>query len=227
MTNKVLLVIGGSSGIGSAIMKEAQKNDYQVIATSRQGGMDSIAMDVTDNASVQNGIRTALQRVDKIDAVLFAPAITDKALIHAADIEEWQAVYDVNILGALRVTKALLPHFMKKRYGAFVYLSSTAAIRGSVGAAAYASSKAALNSLAKGVSKEYGRFNIRAFTIMPGYVNGGMLKDMDEQRIQEISKSIALKRFAHVNEVAQFTVASLNIPYINGTSLSIDGGTDA
>jgi NAD(P)-dependent dehydrogenase (short-subunit alcohol dehydrogenase family) len=61
---------------------------------------------------------------------------------------------------------------------------------------------------------------------MPGYVNGGMLKDMDQRRVQEISKFIALQRFAQVDEVARFTVTSLDIPYLNGTFLSIDGGLD-
>lgn len=224
MDCKSILVIGGGSAIGSSIVNESRNGDHQVIATTRNGADDSILLDVRSDESVRAGVQLAIQRAGKINALVYVPAITDTTLIHSADISSWQAVHDVNVLGALRVTKELLPHFMRQRDGVCLYISSTAAVRGMVGSAAYAASKAALNSFAKSVSREYGRFNIRAFTVMPGYVNGGMLKDMEPQRVQEISKFIALRRFAEVDEIARFIVASLRFPYLNGTELSIDGG---
>jgi 3-oxoacyl-[acyl-carrier protein] reductase len=135
-------------------------------------------------------------------------------------------VHDVNVLGALRAAKALLPHFMKQRDGVLLFVSSIAAVRGVVGAAAYSASKAALNSLAKSISKEYGRFNVRAYTVMPGYVNGGMLKDMDPKRVEEASKGISLRRFAEVDEVARFIISTLDVDYLTGTAISMDGGLD-
>lgn len=226
MSGKSVLIIGGGSEIGNAIANESRNGGYQVITTARNGSEGFITMDVRGDESVRAGIAQAIQQAGKIDVFVYVPAVTDAKLIHSADISSWQAVYDVNVLGALRVTKELLPHFMRQRDGACVYISSTAAVRGMVGSAAYAASKAALNSLAKSVAKEYGRFNVRAFSVMPGYVNGGMLKDMDPQRVQEISKSIALRRFAQVDEIARFTVASLGVAYLSGTALSIDGGID-
>lgn len=223
---KSILVIGGGSAIGSAIVNELRNDDQMVIATTRNGGDGSIPLDVKSDESVRAGVQLAIQRAGTIKALVYVPAITDAKLIHSADVSSWQAVYDVNVLGALRVTKELLPHFMRRRDGCCAYISSTAAVRGVVGSSAYAASKAALNSLAKSVSKEYGRFNVRAFTVMPGYVNGGMLKDMDQKRVQEISKSIALQRFAQVDEIARFTVASLGVAYLSGTNLAIDGGID-
>ncbi|AXE36235.1 SDR family NAD(P)-dependent oxidoreductase [Chromobacterium phragmitis] len=224
MDCKSILVIGGASVIGSSIINEARNGGYKVTTTSRSGADGSIPLDVTNDENVRSSVLQAIHQAGKIDALVYLPAITDTSLTHSADISSWQAVYDVNVLGALRVTKELLPHFMRQRDGVCLYVSSTAAVRGMVGSAAYAASKAALNSFAKSISKEYGRFNIRAFTVMPGYVNGGMLKDMAPQRVQELSKSIALRRFAHVDEIARFTVALLGFPYLNGTELSIDGG---
>lgn len=226
MNGKSVLVIGGGSEIGNSIVNEARNIGYQVIATTQKGADGSISIDVRSDESVRAGVVQAIQQAGKIDALVYVPAVTDAKLIHSADISSWQAVHDVNVLGALRVTKELLPHFMRQRDGCCVYISSTAAVRSMVGSAAYAASKAALNSLAKSVAKEYGRFNVRAFTVMPGYVNGGMLKDMDSLRVQDISKSIALRRFAQVDEIARFTVASLGVAYLSGTALSIDGGID-
>lgn len=227
MHNRTVLLIGGGSEIGAAIADYSRSNGYAVVTTTREGRGDSLPVDVRSDASVRTGIEQALRRTGRIDSLIYAPAITDSKLTHVADISAWQDVYNVNVLGALRVTRELLPHFMKQRDGTCVYISSSAALHGVVGSAAYAASKAALNSLAKSVSKEYGRFNIRAYTVMPGYVSGGMLKDMDPQRVQELSRSIALRRFAQVDEIAQFTVASLGVGYLSGTALSIDGGIDA
>lgn len=226
MSNKTVILVGAGSDIGAAIANESRAQGYDVIGTTRQGVGGTISIDVRSDESVRAGVHLAIQRAGKIAAMVYAPAITDSKLIHSSDIATWQDVHDVNVLGALRVTKELLPHFMRQRDGTCVYISSTAAVRGMVGSAAYAASKAALNSLAKSVAKEYGRFNVRAFSVMPGYVNGGMLKDMDPQRVQEISKSIALRRFAQVDEIARFTVASLGVAYLSGTALSIDGGID-
>lgn len=226
MKNKTVILVGAGSDIGAAIANELRAQGYDVIGTMRQGAGEAISIDVRSCEGVRAGVQQAIQRAGRIDALVYAPAITDSKLIHSADVATWQDVHDVNVLGALRVTQALLPHFMKQRDGTCVYISSTAAVRGMVGSAAYAASKAALNSFAKSVAKEYGRFNVRAFTVMPGYVNGGMLKDMDPQQVQEKSKSIALRRFAQVDEIARFTVASLGVAYLSGTALSIDGGLD-
>jgi 3-oxoacyl-[acyl-carrier protein] reductase len=117
MVNKTVLLVGGGSEIGSAIANEARNTGYQVIITTRNGVADSIAMDVRDDASVQAGIQQAIHIAGRVDALIYAPAITDSKLIHSAEISSWQSVFDVNVLGALRVTKTLLPHFMKQRDG--------------------------------------------------------------------------------------------------------------
>ncbi len=224
MEKKNVLVIGGSSAIGSAIAAEAVARGHRVLKTSRAGGDGLVAMEVRDDASVQAGIAEALRTLGRVDALVYAPAITDKSLVHSADIAMWQSVHDVNVLGALRAAKCLLPHFMRQRDGVFLFVSSIAAVRGVVGSAAYSASKAALNSLARNIAREYGRFNIRAFTVMPGHVNGGMLNDMDAKQVEEASRSIHLRRFAEVDEIARFTVSALEAGYLTGTAISMDGG---
>lgn len=222
---KSILLVGASSSIGKAIAVEAFRRGHYVVGTSRSGADGTYSMNVCDDASVA----TVVERLsgENIDQVIYTPAITDSSLIHGADTETWRQVYEVNVLGAVRVARAILPHMMKRRDGTLMFASSTAADRGIVGAGAYSCSKAALNSLARNIAKEYGRFNVRAFTVMPGYVSGGMLKDLDPVRSDALASKVALKRFATTGEIACFVLDSLNHPYLNGSSLAIDGGIDA
>lgn len=226
MENKHVLVIGAGGAIGAAIVARCLERGHRALATTRSGINGTLALDVRDDASVRNAMARARESLERIDALIYVPAVTDRDLVHVADVAVWQDVYDVNVLGALRVAKALLPHFMKQRDGTLLFVSSIGATRAVVGSSAYAASKAALSSLARSIAKEYGRFNVRAFTVMPGYVDGGLLKDLEPARVKEASKQIALRRFARVEEIAQSIVASLDIPYLTATSIFIDGGID-
>jgi len=226
MEKKHVLVIGESSAIGAAIATEARARGHRVLGTARAGGEGIVQMDVRDDDGVRDGLEQALHILGRIDAVIYAPAITDRSLVHAADMAAWQSVYEVNVLGAVRTAKSLLPHFMKQRDGVFLFISSIAAVRGVIGSSAYSASKAALNALAKNISREYGRFNVRAYSVMPGHVNGGMLKDMEARRVEEASKGISLRRFAEVDEIARFVVSTLDVGYLTGTSISMDGGSE-
>lgn len=107
----------------------------------------------------------------------------------------------------------------------FQFISSTAAVRGARGAAPYATSKAALNSLAVNVSKEYGRFNVRAFCIMPGFVDGGILDKLDGDKRSALVSQIPLNRLCLPAEVANFCVSTIEAStYLTGTNLTLDGG---
>ena len=226
-----ILVVGGAGAIGGAIAKFANDRGHRVVVTSSKpiesaGSIVSVQMDVRSDDSVKAAIRQCAERLEGPTAVIYVPALSIDKLIHTSAISDWQQVYDVNLFGAVRVVREIIPHFLKKRGGTFQFISSTAATRGSVGASAYASSKAALNSLAQAVSLEYGRFNVRAYSLMPGFVNGGLLAAMEPEKKQLISKSIALKRFAEVDEVARFSILTLEAgAYLTGTAIAFDGGS--
>lgn len=224
MNNKNLLVVGASSEIGSAIVRQAEQNNYQVIGTQRSGSMPGLFMDVTSDESVKSAIQQALADFGRIDAVIYAPALSSDGLIHALDDNAWSNAFDVNLFGAVRVARHLIPHFIKARQGVFQFVSSTAAVRGATGAAPYACSKAALNALAVNIAHDYGRFNIRAYTVMPGYVDGGMLADLPVEKKSLLAREPSLKRLATPDDVAHFCIATLDSPYLTGTALTLDGG---
>ncbi|MQL47447.1 SDR family oxidoreductase [Photorhabdus khanii] len=223
--NSKVLIIGSSSEIGNAICKHAVASGYEVLGTSRKPHNEEIHLDVMSDGSVKEAIEIAIEKMRCIDAVIYTPAMSLDGLLHVQDIESWHDVFNVNLFGAARVAKYLLPHFMKNRNGVMQFISSTASVRGSPGATAYSCSKAAMNALVKNIANDYGRFNIRAYSVMPGYVDGGMLRHISSEKKVELAKSIALKRMADVDEIARFCVGALSAStYITGTTLRIDGG---
>ncbi|MBD1228688.1 SDR family NAD(P)-dependent oxidoreductase [Xenorhabdus griffiniae] len=225
-SKKGLVVVVGSSGdIARSVIKVLKDNNYMVKAMTRTPSEDEIHIDVTSDESVKRAFESVFSLHERIYSVLYFPAITKDKLIHNQGIDDWQSVIDVNLLGAVRVVKNVLPHFIKNREGIFQFLSSTAAVRGATGAAAYSCSKAALNMLAKNIANDYGCFNVRAYTVMPGYIDGGMLKNLPQDKREAVRKNIALQRMANVQEIANFCVGLLAISdYLTGTTLTLDGG---
>ena len=224
MKKKSILIVGASSEIGAAMIVQAERNNYQVISTQRSGRTSGLTMDVTSEESVKSAIAQVVTDYGVIDAVIYAPAYSKDGLIHTLDEEAWSSIFDVNIFGAARVARHLIPHFIKARKGVLQFISSTAAIRGATGAAPYSCSKAALNALALNIALDYGRFNIRAYTVMPGFVDGGMLAHLPDEKKQVLARGPALKRLATPQEIAHLCIATLDASYLTGTAITLDGG---
>lgn len=226
-TKKTVLLVGASSQLGQSIMTELEANGHTVIGTyhANQSRPELRQMDVTSSTSVDATIQDAITEAGIIDVAIFCSAIDRSELIRYADIEGWQAVMDTNFFGAVRLTKALLPHYLTNSAGVFLYISSGMATRSNIGTAAYAASKAALNALSLGLSKEHAKNGISTFTVMPGFFEGGLLKDMDEKRKSRISTLIDSKRIGNSKEIARFCVAAMeNSSYLSGSNLEINGG---
>jgi len=226
-TKKNVLLVGASSDLGQSILTELEKRGHTVIGTyhTNQVRPELRQMDVTSSDSTNRTIQAAIAEVGTIDAAIFCSAIDRSELIRYADIEGWQAVMDINFFGAVRLTKALLPHYLTNSAGIFLYISSGMATRSNIGTAAYAASKAALNALSLGLSKEHAKNGISTFTVMPGFFEGGLMKDMDEKRKSRISTLIDSKRIGNAKEIAQFCIAAMeNSSYLSGSNLEINGG---
>jgi NAD(P)-dependent dehydrogenase (short-subunit alcohol dehydrogenase family) len=226
---KKILLVGGSSAIGQAIATEATKRGHQIISSSSKAigfsETNQISLDVTDNQSVEDGVQKATSILGGLNAIIYAPAITVDSLIHTSSLSDWQNTFDVNFMGAVRVFKATIKSFLKLNNGVYQFISSTASVHGVHGAAPYACSKAALDAFSRNIAIEYGRFNIRAYSIRPGFVNGGMLGHLDSDQKAKLARGIAMQRFAEVSEIGHFSISTLeSSTYLSGTELNIDGG---
>lgn len=219
-----VLVVGITSEIGEAIAARLVEEGIAVVGTTRDPARTELyTLDV--RGEVSPVIDQILADHPDLDGLVYLPAVHVGGALHRLAFEGFVTAMEVNYLGAVRVVQALLPHFIARRSGVIQLVSSTASINGGQGIAPYACSKAALNTLARCISREYGRFGINAFCVLPGYVQAGGGARIEEARRKLLSKRIDVARFATASEVAGFCVATLrNASYLSGNLLCIDGG---
>jgi NADP-dependent 3-hydroxy acid dehydrogenase YdfG len=173
-----ILITGASKGIGRASAAELVARGHRVIATARNPATltdldvaERLALDVTDQASVD----AAVQAAGEVDILVSNAGAIFTATIEASPIEEIERLFAQNTIGAMRVTKALLPAMRERGSGRLLYVSSIAGRMVRPGAAAYGASKWALEAFAEALKTEVGHFGIRVVLLEPGAVDSGAL----------------------------------------------------
>jgi NADP-dependent 3-hydroxy acid dehydrogenase YdfG len=175
--NRVAVVTGASSGIGAATAERLAADGFTVVLAARRvdrltaladriGGR-AVALDVTDQSSV-DALAAGLDRVDVL--VNNAGGAFDTATVADADVDSWQRTYDVNVLGTVRVTRALLPALRASGAGDVVFMSSTAALVSYEGGSSYTAAKHGVHTLAETLRLELAGEPVRVMEIAPGMV---------------------------------------------------------
>lgn len=174
---RTLLITGGSSGIGLATVQLFVSRGWIVFELSRSGvsstSVTHIHCDVTDESSVQNAVAQVMQHTDTIDVVISNAGFGISGPIEFTSIEEAQKQFDVNLFGAVRLTKAVLPILRNQGYGRIIYTSSVAADLSIPYQSFYSASKSALNAIALALANEVRSFGIQVGVLMPGDVATG------------------------------------------------------
>jgi NADP-dependent 3-hydroxy acid dehydrogenase YdfG len=170
-------VTGASSGIGAATAARLAAEGFSVVLGARREdrlaelassiGGRAVRLDVTDPSSVA-AFAAALDRVDVL--VNNAGGSFDAARVAEADLESWARTLDVNVLGTVRLTKALLPLLRASRRGDVVFVSSTAALVSYEGGASYTAAKHGVHTLAETLRLELNGEPVRVIEIAPGMV---------------------------------------------------------
>ena len=174
---RVAVVTGASSGIGAATAQRLAADGFDVVLAARridrltelaeQIGGRAVQLDVTDPTSVE-ALAAGLDRVDVL--VNNAGGAFDAAQVADADLDSWQRTYDVNVLGTVRVTKALLPALRASGAGDVVFVSSTAGLISYEGGASYTAAKHGVHTLAQTLRLELVYEPVRVVEIAPGMV---------------------------------------------------------
>ena len=142
-------------------------------------------------------------------------------------IEKFKKIFQINFFSQIAFTQQIIKNMIKNKSGSIVYVSSTSGIEGNEGRSAYSSSKAAIISKVKVMSKELGAFNIRVNAIAPGLTNTRMMNENTSiKKINDVTKDLSLKRFGEPNEIgntALFLSSDLS-SYITGQTIRVDGG---
>jgi NAD(P)-dependent dehydrogenase (short-subunit alcohol dehydrogenase family) len=174
-TQKVVLVTGASSGIGAAIAQNLAAAGWRVFGTSRTprdgagvDGVEMIAMDVDDDASVGQGVARILADAGRLDAVVNNAGWALAGAVEDTSIAEAQAQFDTNVFGVLRVCRAVLPTMRAQGGGHIVNISSLGGAFGMPFSGIYSASKFAVEGLSEALRFETRKLGIRVVLIEPG-----------------------------------------------------------
>ncbi len=175
---QVLVITGGSSGIGLATARLFAQKGWRVFELSRHErvqveGVTHLDCDVTDEAQCLDAIDEVLWQEGQIDVLISNAGYGISGSVEFTDTGDAKAMFDVNFFGALNITKAVLPLMRDQRSGRILFTSSVAAPLSVPFQSMYSASKAALNDMALALQNEVRAFGIHVSVLMPGDVSTG------------------------------------------------------
>jgi 3-oxoacyl-[acyl-carrier protein] reductase len=233
----VVLVTGGSRGIGLACAQWFLSRGDRVAVTSRSGSVEgdagpdagrllSLACDVTDPAQVNAAFEAIEEQWGPVEILVANAGVTRDTLVLRMSEEAWSEVIDTNLTGVFRVTKRALAKMIRLHRGRVIMVSSVGAYIGSAGQANYAASKAGLIGMARSMAREVASRSITVNVVAPGLVETNMLAALGDDRRSEFEGQVPLGRVARPDEIAGAVgfLASSEAGYITGAVLPVDGG---
>ncbi len=234
---RVVLVTGGSRGIGWACAEWFLARGDRVAVTSRSGVVESdsataterllsLACDVCDPDQVDAAFTTVEQTWGPVEVLVANAGITRDTLVLRMNEEAWGEVIDTNLSGAFRVTKRALTKMLRLHRGRVIMISSVGAFIGSPGQANYAASKAGLVGMARALAREVASRSITVNVVAPGLVATDMLAALGDERTTALGSQVPLGRVGQPTEIAEAVgfLASDAASYITGAVLAVDGG---
>ena len=177
----VALISGAASGIGAAIGAALVQHGYRVFGTARNPdkapnvpGVEMLALDVRDRASVQSCVKTVLERAGHIDVLVNNAGVLFVAATEECSDEEIAEQFDVNVFGIVRLTRAVLPGMRERRRGRIINISSLAGRTGLPFEGAYSATKHAVEGYSETLMYEVRPFGIHVCVIEPGFIKTGL-----------------------------------------------------
>jgi NAD(P)-dependent dehydrogenase (short-subunit alcohol dehydrogenase family) len=173
-TGEVVVITGGAQGIGAALARAVTACGGTAVVfdvVKPASGVEYVEVDVSDRASVESAVADVLSRYGRIDGLVAGAAVQPRTPVVEQDPAEWTRTLQVNLDGVVWVCQAVVPHMVSRRSGSVVVFTSGMAVTGYAGAAAYASSKAALVAFAKSLAAEVAEHRVRVNVTAPGVID--------------------------------------------------------
>jgi len=241
-SGKVIVITGGTRGIGRAISLRFLKEGGRVFAAylnndtaaealaaeaaSLPGELTVLKADVSTSEGAVSLIDAAAAETGGIDVLVNNAGIIRDAYLAMMSEDDWEQVLRANLFPLFHCCKWGMRKMMAKRCGAIVNLSSVSAFIATPGQTNYAATKGGIVSFTRTLSREAGAFGIRVNAVAPGLIETEMIAGMKQEMVEKIVKSSSLGRIGRGEEVADAVafLASDRASYITGQCLAIDGG---
>lgn len=242
LEGKTALVTGASRGIGRAIALRLAQEGASVAAVyagssdkADEVKQELIALgvraedyqcDVSDFAAVEALVKQVIEDFGGIDILVNNAGIVRDKLVLSMKEEDFDRVLEVNLKGAFNLVKNTYSHFMKKRRGRIVNITSVVALSGNAGQANYAAAKAGLIGLTKSVAKELAARGVTCNAVAPGFIETDMTGALSDKTKEAILTTVPMKRAGKAEDVANAVafLCSDAAAYITGEVLRVDGG---
>jgi 2-hydroxycyclohexanecarboxyl-CoA dehydrogenase len=236
MQNRAVIVTGGASGIGRATALLLAREGAHVFI----GDVDEAGGKVAAEAAGGEFLPLDLQKPESIAA--FADAVHKKVqrvdgLVNAAGWdriqpfienppEMWEDLIAINLLGAVRLTRAVLPPMIEAQAGKIVNISSDAGRVGSTGETVYAAAKGGLIAFTKSLAREMARYRLNVNCVCPGPTDTPLFQRQPERMKEALTRAIPFRRIAQPEDIAEAVMffAGPRSDYITGQVLSVSGG---
>ena len=237
--SSVVLVSGGSRGLGLEIVRALVDAGHRVATFSRQltaeldefigQHSDLVSFrvgDLADPDSLEGVVRDIEVQFGPIDVLINNAAVARDGILSLMRPQDIEEVIRINLTGTLLLTRSVTRKMMLRRRGNVINISSIVGIRGYRGLASYSATKAGLDAATRALARELGEVNIRVNSVAPGYLETNMSESLDPEHRQQIVRRTPLGRLGTPGDItgAILFLMSDQAAFITGQSLVIDGG---
>ena len=228
--SRVVLVTGGSRGIGHGIAERLAKAGHRVAATYRSGevpqGVVGVPCDVTDPDQVELAFSQVESDLGNVEVLVANAGITRDTLLMRMSDEDWDQVIATNLTGAFRVARRAARPMIRARFGRIIFMSSVAGQMGSAGQVNYAAAKSGLVGMARSLARELGSRGVTTNVVAPGFIETDMTAGLGDDLVKKYAEQIPLGRFGSVDDIAGTVefLAGEAASYITGALIPVDGG---
>jgi 2-hydroxycyclohexanecarboxyl-CoA dehydrogenase len=241
MQQRTIVVTGGASGIGKATAFLIAREGGRVLigdideaggrAAAAEGAalqlaIDYLPLDLTDKISIDEFVAAVSRRAGRVDGLVNGAGWDQIQPFLENPPEMWDRIVAINLMGAIHLTRGVLPPMVAAGRGKIVNISSDAGRVGSMGETVYAAAKGGLIAFTKSLARELARYRINVNCVCPGPTDTPLFQRQPERMKEALTRAIPFRRIAQPIEIAEAVLFFLSgrSDYITGQVLSVSGG---